>query len=56
MIKDDISRLKRGIPWWLGFGAFTAEGPGSILSWGTKIPQAMRYGQNHKKLKKKKVK
>ena len=25
---------------WLGFCAFTAEGLGSIPSWGTKIPQA----------------
>ena len=25
---------------WLGLHAFTAEGLGSILGWGTKIPQA----------------
>ena len=29
---------------WLGLHAFTAEGPGSIPGWGTKIPQAMRRG------------
>ena len=29
--------------------AFTAEGPGSIPGWGTKIPQAMQYGQKKKK-------
>ena len=27
---------------WLGLGAFTAVGPGSIPGQGTKIPQAMR--------------
>ena len=27
---------------WLGLGAFTAVGPGSIPGRGTKIPQAMR--------------
>ena len=25
---------------WLGLSAFTAEGPGSIPRWGTKIPKA----------------
>ena len=30
--------------------AFTAEGPGSIPGWGTKIPQAMQYGQKKKKI------
>ena len=29
----------------LGLGAFTAKGPGSICSWGTKIPQAVQCGQ-----------
>ena len=33
---------------WLGLLVFTAEGPGSIPSWGTKIPQAMRCGQRKK--------
>ena len=33
----------------LRFGAFTAVGPGSIPGWGTKIPQAVRYGQKKKK-------
>ena len=33
---------------WLGPLAFTAEGLGSIPSWGTKIPQAMRHGQRKK--------
>ena len=27
---------------WLGLGAFTAVGLGSIPGWGTKIPQAMQ--------------
>ena len=31
--------------WWLGVGAFTAEGPGSIPGWGTEIPQATQHGQ-----------
>ena len=35
---------------WLELRAFTAEGVGLIRAWGTKIPQAMRYGQ--KKIKK----
>ena len=26
---------------WLGLCALTAEGPGSVSGWGTKIPQAM---------------
>ena len=30
---------------WLGLRAFTAEGPGPIPGWGTKIPQAARRGQ-----------
>ena len=33
---------------WLGHGAFTAEGPGSIPSQGTKIPQPAQHGQNKK--------
>ena len=33
---------------WLGFCAFTAEGPSSIPSQGTKIPQVLRYGQKKK--------
>ena len=31
---------------WLGLCAFTAKGSGSIPDWGTKIPQAMGWGQN----------
>ena len=31
---------------WLGPGAFTAEGSGSIPGRGTKIPQATQGGQN----------
>ena len=38
---------------WLGFCAFTAEGPDSIPSWGTKIPRAALCGQKKKKKKKK---
>ena len=30
---------------WLGLGALTAEGPGSIPGWGTKILLAVRCGQ-----------
>ena len=33
---------------WLGLGAFTAKGSGSIPGWGTKIPQAMGCGQKKK--------
>ena len=34
---------------WLGFCAFTAEGPSSIPSQETKIPQVLRYGTKKKK-------
>ena len=34
---------------WLGLGASTAGGTGSILGRGTKIPQAMWHGQKKKK-------
>ena len=34
---------------WLELRAFTAEGPGSIPSWGTGIPQAMWCGQKNQK-------
>ena len=34
---------------WLGLGALTAEGPGSISGRGTQIPQAVRHGQKQKK-------
>ena len=30
---------------WLGFGAFTAVGPGSVPGRGAKIPQAKQHGQ-----------
>ena len=33
---------------WLGLGTFTAEGPGSIPGWGTKILQAKWHGQKTK--------
>ena len=33
---------------WLGLGASTAGGPGSIPGQGTKIPQAARRGQKNK--------
>ena len=36
---------------WLGLGAFTAKGPGSIPGWGTKNPQATWCGQKKKKKK-----
>ena len=36
---------------WLGLHAFTAEGPGSIPGWGTRIPQALQHGQIKKKKK-----
>ena len=35
---------------WVGLSTFTAEGPGSIPGWGTKIPQAAQRGQKKKKL------
>ena len=35
---------------WLGFCAFTAEGPSSIPSQETKIPQVLRYGTKKKKV------
>ena len=31
--------------------AFTAEGPGSIPGWGTKIPQAKQRGQQQQQKK-----
>ena len=34
---------------WLGLCTLTAEGPGSILGQGTKIPQAVLSGQKKKK-------
>ena len=36
---------------WLGLCAFTAENPGSIPDWGTKIPQMVGCGQSKKKQK-----
>ena len=30
---------------WLGLGAATAEGTGSVPHWGTKIPHAVRCSQ-----------
>ena len=41
---------------WLGLGAFTAKGLGSIAKLGTKIPQAEQRGQKKKKIKIKKKK
>ena len=35
---------------WLGLEAFTAEGPGSILGWGTDILQATQRSQKKKKI------
>jgi len=32
----------------LGLGTLTAKGPGSVPDQGTKIPQAMQYGQTNK--------
>ena len=34
-----------GIPWW---SSCQCQGPGSIPVWGTKIPQAVLYGQKKK--------
>ena len=34
----------------LGLHAFTAEGPGLIPGWGTKIPHVTQPGQKKKKL------
>ena len=34
---------------WLELHAFTAEGPGSIPGWGTKIPQAAQHSQKKRK-------
>ena len=34
---------------WLGLHYFTAEAPGSVPGWETKIPQAMWHGQNKTK-------
>ena len=30
---------------WLGVRTFIAKGPGSVLGWGAKIPQAAWHGQ-----------
>ena len=37
-----LKKKKQGIPWhsWLGIGAFTAKGTGSVTGLGTKILQA----------------
>ena len=40
---------------WLGLRTFTAEGPGSIPGWGTKIPQAHKPPGAAKEKKKKKI-
>ena len=42
LFKENILNMHiLGIPWWpSGIGAFSAEGPGSIPDWGTKIPQS----------------
>ena len=40
---------------WLGLWALTAKGLGSIPDWGTKIPQATKYGQKKKKKSKTKL-
>ena len=34
---------------WLGLYTLTAKGPGSILGWGTKVPQTMQHGQKKQK-------
>ena len=51
-VKIRFGRLewKQGrISWWSReFGAFTAEGPGSIPGWGAKIPQVTPCGQKKK--------
>ena len=41
---------------WLGLGALTARGPGSIPGQGTKILQAMWHGQKPPKKQKRKNK
>ena len=37
-----------GIPWWLGLGAFTARGLGSIPGQGTQIPQTSGHAPDPK--------
>ena len=37
---------------WLGLSAPTARGPGSVLDWGTKIPQALWLSKKKKKKEK----
>ena len=37
---------------WLGLWTFTAKGPGLILGWGNKIPQATQCSQKRKKWQK----
>ena len=39
---------------WLGLGAFTVVGPGSVPGRGTKIPEATQCGQKKKKERKEK--
>ena len=34
---------------WLGLHAFTTGGMGSILGWGTRIPDATRSGRKEEK-------
>ena len=47
-VRENVNRNSLAVQW-LGLHAFTAEGPGSIQGWGTKIPQAMQCGQKKKK-------
>ena len=51
--KDQIKNDSRGIVWqsssWLGLGALTAEGRGSIPGQGTTIPQAAQCCQKKRK-------
>ena len=35
---------------WLGLLASTVGGTGSVLGWGTKIPQTMQHGKKKKKV------
>ena len=39
---------------WLGFRALNVEGPGSVLGWGTRVPQATQRSQQNKQNKTKK--
>ena len=49
MLKSNLQLREKSLAvQWLGLGAFTVTGRGSIPGWGTKIPQAVWLSQRKK--------